>query len=204
MHGMGCFVAEPLLLRLVMQVSAASTTVDQSLEDQGVRRVIGALHAHTWPGLRMKESGNGAPAGSNGMANASDTVRLSNRVGTASSTAHGHHDVVHANDPSPASGSSPAVSQEPQDRQAAPASSGGTAAAGTEEQAQARQENGVGGVTESGDDLEDIDRLLGSLSAMRRQLQALPDGERRARAEDMAMQMLATFGVDDDDSDEEG
>ena len=41
------------------QISADNLELDEQLaardgEQQGVRRVISALHAHTWPGLQMK------------------------------------------------------------------------------------------------------------------------------------------------------
>jgi hypothetical protein len=45
--------------------------------------------------------------------------------------------------------------------------------------------------------------MLGRLSAARQQLQGLPDGLRRARAAELAMQMLNSFGLDHEESDEE-
>ena len=52
------------------QVSAADAEADAQLtldgETQGVPRIMAALEAHTWPGLRLKDRHASAPAEPNG------------------------------------------------------------------------------------------------------------------------------------------
>lgn len=156
------------------QVSATDTAVDESLEDQGIRRVISALHAHTWPGLRMKalpESSNGTHASTgvsalpNGTSGASGAASAARAAATGGVTAEG--------------------SAHPESRQEEASSSGAHA-------------NGAFELSAEGAGADDFERLMGNVAAMRSSLQGLPDSERRARAADMAMQMLGALGLEED------
>ena len=155
--------------------------MDGSLEDQGIQRVISALHAHTWPGLQMKahpHSSNGTHASANGVA-------LPNGRAEASSAASAVH-VAAAGDVTgvPEGSSHPESAQEE-------ASSSGAAHA-----------NGAFELAGEGAGADEFERLMGSVSAMRSSLQGLPDSERRARAADMAMQMLGALGLEEDSEDD--
>lgn len=56
---------------------------------------------------------------------------------------------------------------------------------------------------EEAEELRTFDQMLARLSAAREQLQGLPDYQRRVRAAALAMQMLDSFGLDLDASDNE-
>ena len=161
---------------LCAQVSATDAAMDETLEDQGVRRVISALHAHTWPGLQMKappESSNGVRASANGEV-------LPNGTAEASSAASAAHDAAIEG-----IAEGPVGSSLPRSRQQDAGSSGTHA-------------NGAFELSTDGAGTDDFERLMGNVSAMRSSLQGLPDSERRARAADMAMQMLGALGLEED------
>ncbi len=179
---------------LCMQVSAADAALDQSLEDQGVRRVISALHAHTWPGLQMKGQANGHSADS------ADAAAMPSTSGHAGGPPG--HAAEQAAGSSAAEGSLPG------------AQPNGHAHAGNEPEATGsgmQQLPGGGaasrildGVAEQGEGADgEFERLMGSLSSMRGQLAGLPDEERRTRAADLALQMMSAFGLEEEDSEDE-
>ena len=158
-------------------MSATNAAVDESLEDQGIRRVVSALHAHTWPGLQMKAH----PGSSNGTHASADGAALQNGRAEASSAASAaaRDDVTEA----------PEGSSHTESRQEEASGSGAHA-------------NGAFELSGEGAGADDFERLMGNVSAMRSSLQGLPDSLRRARAAGMAMQMLGVLGLEEDSEDD--
>ncbi len=198
-----------------VQVSAADEAADQSLlldgDPQGVKRVLEALEAHTWPGLQLKPTHDGASSNGGPHVHAArgedpSTSGEGSSIAAADSTHRQYwarareEDRTLGSDQEPGAPSSGQQQDEPFDRPALSAS--------PEEMNGAHgNQNGHNGVTEAAsedededeDELDDFERMLGRMSAVRQQLQGIPDDERRARAAAMAMQMMHSLELNDDE-----
>ncbi|BDA46154.1 probable alpha- and gamma-adaptin-binding protein p34 [Coccomyxa sp. Obi] len=198
-----------------IEVSAADEAADQSLlldgDPQGVKRVLEALEAHTWPGLQLKATQDGASSNGGPHVHAArgedpSTSGEGSSVAAENSTYRQYWARAGEDDRTLGSDQEPgeplrAQQEEPLDRPALSAS--------PEEMNGAHgNQNGHNGVAEPGDgasedededELDNFERMLGRMSAVRQQLQGIPDDERRARAAAMAMQMMHSLGLDDDD-----
>ena len=202
-----------------VQVCAADEAVDQSLlldgDPQGVKRVVDALEAHTWPGLQLKATHNGAS--SNGGPHVAEprgedpsTSGEESSIAAANNSHRQYWARAGEDDGTLGSGQEPGApsreeQDEPFDRPALSAS--------PEEMVAHGNQNGHSGVAEPGDsasedqdededELDNFERMLGRMSAVRQQLQGIPDNERRTRAAAMAMQMMHSLGLDDDKHDD--
>lgn len=202
----------------MLQVSAADEAADQSLlldgDPQGVKRVVDALEAHTWPGLQLKATHDGASSNGGPHDHAAhrgedpSTSGERNSIAAANSTHRQYWARAGDDDRTLGSNQEPGAplreqQDEPCDRPALSASPEGLNGAHG-------NQNGHNGVAEPGDDasededededeVDNFERMLGRMSAVRQQLQGIPDDERRARAAAIAMQMMHSLGLDDDD-----
>lgn len=186
--------------RFHVQVSAADEAADQALlldgDPQGVKRVLEALEAHTWPGLQLKvSSSNGVPA------DHASEPSIASEIETPGSSYRqywpSHVEGMHEN------GSTQNSSRNLRTAQEEPGDGAPGVPSGGENGAPNGTGNGVNGFQdgESGEDdeLSRFEQMLGRLSEVRQQLQRIPDDERRARAAALAMQMMDSLGLDDDD-----
>ncbi len=167
-----------------MEVSATDHEHDRELgqgeDQQGVARVVAALHAHTWPGLQLKPV---APA----QAPSSDTMHDGANGARSPMAADGAHES------SPRGGESSVVNGTRQHD-------------GAELAAEPQEGGGSGGEEETVEEraFEQFEAMLSSLAGSRDHLKHLPDEDRRTLAADFAMKMLGAFGIEDDtESDEE-
>ena len=188
-----------------MQVCATDAAVDQSLEDQGVRRVIGALQAHTWPGLQMKGPANGHAAVPAVSEDPGADPSVASAPATSWQPGRSDEDAAHAGTASTAERSMPEARQQQeggvvQAHAAGDAAGSGSHVSQAEPYANGHHDDDPGAHAEEAV----FERLMGRVSAVRGHVAGLPDGERRARAADLALQMLSAFGLGEDSEDEEG
>ena len=212
-HPMQALIASHLSLSLsqphfiiYLQVSAADEEADESLQldgdPQGVKRVLEALEAHTWPGLRLKANQNGSSISNGTHVSAANASELPN------SGEHGPHSQAGSNhrqywadqaevERAQSSMQEPAGTEPDELSARAAGETDLPLGSGTNGQ------NGIaapaGSQSEQEVELENFEAMLGRLSDARHQFQGIPDDERRARAAAFAMQMMESLGLDDDD-----
>mmetsp|Transcript_6411 Transcript_6411/g.15429 ORF Transcript_6411/g.15429 Transcript_6411/m.15429 type:complete len:214 (+) Transcript_6411:612-1253(+) len=163
-----------------VQVSCLDSEADRALGDdmgEGVARVVEALEAHIWPGMRRKG-------------------RLSSDSAPASSRASGDGGC----DAEPTRGAGEGTGPR-QERGAEPALRP-TLEEEEEEEPAARLVD-TGGDSESDGELGELGKLMFSLAEHRQRLAGLSDEERRARAADLALQMLKVMEADSESGEDD-
>ena len=192
------------------KVSATASEVDTGLSSgadmQGVARIREALEAHAWPGLHMKEqyahlSGGDFTTSRNSTLELPNGQQASVEVHASSSADVAAHQLTESaqRHVDGAEQRGHAASETASTSEPARASVSTEAVVST-----AQNGASANGLHEPEDpdvhpEVDSFDRLLGTVTAARRQLQVLPDDERRARAATLAMQMLEAFGLEEDD-----
>ena len=189
-------------------MSAADEEADESLQldgdPQGVKRVLEALEAHTWPGLRMKANQNGSSISNGTHLSAASASELPNsgeyEPDSQAESNHRQYWADQAEDERAQSSMQEPAGTEPDELS--------TRAAGETDLPLGSSMNGQNGIaapagsqSEQEVELENFEAMLGRLSDARHQFQGIPDNERRARAAAFAMQMMESLGLDDDDDD---
>ncbi|KAK9839057.1 hypothetical protein WJX74_008568 [Apatococcus lobatus] len=185
-----------------IEAALGDQQVDEHLESdgeaQGLARIIAALHAHTWPGLKMRPQSLSRPTISSAAATAARSTSASNfptdgseaRVGTSATSAapfEASMDGEMRCNGSPSSIQVAHAQEHHVDRLLQPGNDllegmDGDAAV---EQDSARMEN-----------------LFAQLTVARDRVGALPSDQRREAAAAMAQQLMQHFSLDDSDSDE--
>jgi hypothetical protein len=167
-----------------VEVSATDHEHDRELgegeDQQGVSRVVAALHAHTWPGLQRKPMAAAQAPSSDTTHDGANGARSPNAADGA------HEDLPHSGEPSAVNGTLQHDGGEPT--------------------AEPQEGGDIGREEESVEEraFEQFEAMLSSLAGSRDHLKDLPDDDRRTLAADFAMKMLGAFGVEDDtESDEE-
>ncbi|GAB4818823.1 hypothetical protein N2152v2_005869 [Parachlorella kessleri] len=143
-------------------------------EAEGLQRVVEALHAHTWPGLRLKPRGTG-----HGDRTLKDSA--SDDASTLPQQQQGGAPLLAAGNKLETSPhTSQSVKQQEQQQQPA-----GTSLAVAEEQT------------------EQLDLLFAELAGARDRLELLGDSERREAAAALMLRLMSALGVDEDGVDDE-
>ncbi len=197
-----------------LQVSAADDAADQVLQldgdPQGLKRMLEALEAHTWPGLHLKCNGS---SNGNGLGvHAANVSQLPGSEGPGPTSdpenSHRQYWTNHAEEEHQQSSMQEPHSGPALDDLGARATL--VPSAGEAESTNGSSMNGqnitnlAGSQSEEDAELANFEVMLSRLSEARGQVQGIPDDERRARAATFAMQMLESLGLDDDDDSDDG
>lgn len=163
------------LLRMAAQVCCTDAELDASLEwegdAQGVRRLVQALEAHTWPGLVMKPRGGQVDAVAAGVGNGGDAA------GTVGAEAEEESAPEHVEDRAAQA-------------ESALASLMGGMFSDEALLADGEDEEGLG--------MRELEAMMAKVAQQRERAAGLSDEERREQAARLAAEMMRVMGLEEE------
>ena len=163
-----------------LQAAPFAPDVDNQLmldgEPQGVQRILAALQAHTWPGLRMKQSEKAVTGQRNPDAEQSGLLYSgAEDARKESGTARGDESAASGPQPLAARDSLAGVYTVPNEEP------------GTEGRSEEELER----------DMNQFESMMSEVATARSQLQSLSDHDRRRAAEDLTLKLVSRFGLEE-------